>query len=46
VAEYTSNIKSSETQFYKPDLASEMLSKPASGLWTHTTSRCDCFGGS
>ena len=46
MAEYTSNVKSFGTQFYKPDLASEMLSKPASGLWEHTTFGCDCFGGS
>ena len=31
MAEYTSSIKSSGTQFYKADLASEMLSKSASG---------------
>jgi hypothetical protein len=46
VAESTSNIKSSETQFYKPDLAFKMLYKPASGLWMHTTSHCDRFVGS
>jgi hypothetical protein len=46
VAEYTSSIKSSGTQFYKPDLASKMLSKPESGLRAHTTFGCDCFGGS
>src|SRR5215216_4032464 len=46
VAEHTSNIKSSNSQFYKPDLASEMFSKPGSGLWRHTTFRCDRFGGS
>ena len=46
MAEYTSCIKSSGTQFYKPDLASEMLSKPASGFWAHTTVGIDCFGRS
>ena len=46
VVEYTLSIKSSGTQFYKPDVASEMLSKPASGLRAHTTFGCDCFGGS
>ena len=35
MAEYMQKIKSSETQFYKPDLASEMLSKLTSGLWMH-----------
>ena len=39
-------MKSSRTQFYKPDLASYMLWKPASGLRAHTTFGCDCFGGS
>ena len=46
MAEYTSSIKSSGTQFYKPDLASEMLSKPESGLRAHKTFGCDSFGGS
>ena len=46
MAEYTSSIKSSGTQFYKPDLASEILSKPASGLWAHKTFGCGSFGGS
>ena len=46
MAEYTSSIKSSGTQFYKPDLVSEMLTNPASGLRAHTTFGCDCFGGS
>ena len=46
VEENTSIIKSSGTQFYKPDVASEMLSKPASGLWANTTFGCDCFGRS
>ena len=46
VAEYTSSIKSSGTQFYKPDLVSEMLTNPASGSQAHTTFGCDCFGGS
>ena len=46
MAEYTSNVKSFGTQFYKPDLASEILSKPASGLWAHTTFGCGSFGGS
>ena len=41
-----SNIKSFGTDFYKPDLASEILSKPASGFWAHTTFCCDRFGGS
>ena len=43
VAEYTAKIKSSETQFYKLDLASEMLSKRMSEIWTHTTFCCDQF---
>ena len=46
VVEYTSSIKSSGTQFYKPDLLSEMLTNPASRLRAHTTFGCDCFGGS
>ena len=46
VAEDASSIKSSGTQFYKPDLVSEMLTNPASGLRAHTTFGCDCFGGS
>ena len=46
MAEYTSSIKSSGTQFYKPDLVSEMVTNPASGLRAHTTFGCDCFGGS
>ena len=46
MAEYTSSIKSSGTQFYKPDLASEMLSKPESGLRAHKTFGCDSIGGS
>ena len=43
MAEYTSSIKSSGTQFCKPDLASEMLSKPESGLRAHKTFGFDCF---
>ena len=46
VAEYTSSIKSSGTQFYKPDLASEMLLKPESGLRVQKTFGCDSIGGS
>ena len=46
MAEYTSSIKSSRTQFYKPDLASEMLLKPESGLRAHKTFGCDSIGGS
>ena len=46
MAEYTSSIKSSGTQFYKPDLASEMLLKATSGLWAHKTFGCDSIGGS
>ena len=46
MAEYTSSIKSSGTQFYKPDLASEMLLKPESGLRAHITFGCDSIGGS
>ena len=44
MAEYTSGIKSSGTQFYKPDLVSEMLTNPASGLRAHKTFGFDCFG--
>ena len=44
--EYTSIIKSSETQFYKTDLTSDMLGKPASGLRAHISFGSDCFGGS
>ena len=46
MAEYTSSIKSSRTQFYKPDLASEMLLKPESGLRVQKTFGCDSIGGS
>ena len=46
MAEYTSSIKSSGPQFYKPDLVSEMVTNPASGLRAHTTFGCDCLGGS
>ena len=46
MAEHTTNIKSSKTQFYPPDLASKMFSKPASGLWRHKSFLCDCFGRS
>ena len=46
VVEYTLSIKSSETQFYKLDLASEMLSKHASELRAHTTFGFDCDCGS
>ena len=46
MAEHTTNIKSSKTQFYPPDLASKMFSKPASGLWRHKSFLCDRFGGS
>ena len=46
VAEHTTNIKSSKTQFFPPDLASEMIYKPASGVWRHKSFLCDCFGGS
>ena len=46
MAEYTSSIKSSRTQFYKPDLASEMLLNPESGLRAHKTFGCDSIGGS
>ena len=46
MAEYTSSIKSSRIQFYKPDLASEMLLKPESGLRAHKTFGCDSIGGS
>ena len=46
MAEYTSNMKMSGTKFYKPDLASEMLSKPESGLRAHKTFGCDSIGGS
>jgi hypothetical protein len=46
VAEYTTKIKSSKTQFYKLGLAFKMLLKRTSGIRTHTTFRCDRFGGS
>ena len=46
MAEYTSSIKLSGTQFYKPDLASEMLSKTESGLRAHKTFGCVSIGGS
>ena len=46
MAEYTSSLKSSGIQLYKPDLASEMLSKPESGLRAHKTFGCDSIGGS
>ena len=46
VAEYTSSIKLSGTEFYKPDLSFELMSKPASGLLVRPTFGCDCFGGS
>ena len=46
VAEHTTNIKSSNTQFYPPDLASKMFSKPASWLWMHKSFLCDRFAGS
>ena len=46
MVEYTLSIKLSGTQFYKSDLASKMLSKPAIGLRAHTTFGCDCVGGS
>ena len=39
-------MNSSGTQFYKPDLASLMLSKTVSGLQAHITFGCACFGGS
>ena len=43
VVEYTSSIKSSGTEFYKPDFAFELISKPASGLRARPTFGCDCF---
>ena len=46
VVEYTSSIKSSGTQFHKPDLASEVLSKLVSELRAHTTFGFDCDCGS
>ena len=46
MAEYTSGIKSSGTQFYKSDLASEMWLKPESWLRAHKTFACDSIGGS
>ena len=45
MAEYTSSIKSCGTQFYKLDLASEMLSKLESVLRAHKTFGCDSVGG-
>ena len=34
------------TEFYKLDLACELMSKPASGLRARPTFGCDCFGSS